>query len=78
MRARVVPYDGNQVWNADQLKALRRHRITLHYGPAIGAGDRLMLNGRTLTVDSVWTREEKSLWLEIIAIEQAQGQAGGP
>jgi SPP1 family predicted phage head-tail adaptor len=77
--AEVVSLDGSEPFDAGQLKATRPQRITMrNLGQAIAAGHRLVFEGRNLVVNSVRRDRERAFWLEILAVEQAQGTPGGP
>ena len=77
--AKVVPVNGQILFNAEQLKSLREHSITMRGGPDIHAGDRLLLKGtRILTVTLVSRVDEQGFWLSIRATEQGAAQLGGP
>jgi head-tail adaptor len=74
----VDSYMGEFRVNANQLKAVRRARVTMRAVGPIKAGDWLLFEGRKLIVDSVHRYEERDFWLLIETYEKAQGIPGGP
>lgn len=75
------PISGNQIVNSTQLVPVRSHNIKMRWGSntaVIEAEDQLILKGRTLTVTSARTVEERDFWLEITADEPPSNQPGSP
>ena len=69
--ARVEPLSGRELFNAQQIKAVISHRITMRNVGSIAPDDRLLFEGtnRTFNVEVPTRRDEQNVALDLLCSE---------